>query len=30
MSDAAIREYDAQIEELAEKSYPDVALLKQV
>jgi transposase len=25
-----IREYDAQIEELAEKSYPDVALLKQV
>jgi transposase len=27
---ARIREYDAQIEELAEKSYPDVALLKQV
>lgn len=27
---ARIREYDAQIEELAEKSYPDVALLKQI
>src|SRR5271163_553908 len=27
---AHIREYDAQIEELAEKSYPEVALLKQV
>jgi transposase len=27
---ARIREYDAQIEELAEESYPDVALLKQV
>jgi transposase len=27
---AQIREYDAQIEELAEKSYSDVALLKQV
>jgi len=27
---ARIREYDAQIEELAEKCYPDVALLKQV
>lgn len=27
---AQIREYDAQIEKLAEESYPDVALLKQV
>jgi transposase len=27
---ARIREYDAQIEELAEKSYPEAALLKQV
>ena len=27
---ARIREYDAQIEKLAEESYPDVALLKQV
>ena len=27
---ARIREYDSQIEELAEKSYPEVALLKQV
>jgi transposase len=27
---ARIREYDAQIEELAEESYPEVALLKQV
>ena len=27
---AWIREYDAQIEELAEESYPEVALLKQV
>lgn len=27
---ARIREYDARIEELAEESYPDVALLKQV
>lgn len=27
---AQIREYDAQIEKLAEESYPEVALLKQV
>jgi transposase len=27
---ARIREYDAQIEALAEESYPEVALLKQV
>jgi transposase len=27
---ARIREYDAQIEKLAEESYPDVALLKQL
>jgi transposase len=27
---ARIREYDAQIDKLAEESYPDVALLKQV
>jgi transposase len=27
---ARIREYDAQIEQLAEESYPEVALLKQV
>jgi hypothetical protein len=27
---ARIREYDAQIEKLAEESYPEVALLKQV
>lgn len=27
---AQIREYDAQIEKLAEESYPDVTLLKQV
>jgi transposase len=27
---ARIREYDAQIEQLAEESYPEVALLKKV
>jgi transposase len=27
---ARIHEYDAQLEELAEESYPEVALLKQV
>jgi transposase len=30
LSTARIREYDAQIEKLAEENYPEVALLKQV